>query len=263
MVAWLAGCKRLVEAFASGEDVYATFASEVYGYKVTKDSHPLERFVGKVGVLSLGYGAGAPRFRATVYTQGQRQVISDELAQQVVGTYRQTFKEIPSYWQQCEAVLFSLSNRISRDFGCVLVDGDDQSLILPNGMRLYYRNLRREAQRTEQINDEGELHYTERPAWVFDYGKRPIWTYGAKMCENVTQSLARIVTMSAATRVRRRTGHTIAGQIHDQLIYVVPTGEAPALRDVLAEEMSRQLDWWEGLPLACEAGIGLNLLDAK
>lgn len=47
IVAWLAGQDDLVEAFFNGRDVYAEFASEVYGRLITKETNPLERFIGK------------------------------------------------------------------------------------------------------------------------------------------------------------------------------------------------------------------------
>ena len=54
VLAWLAGQDDVVEQFRREEDVYSVFASEIYGFKVTKEN-PIERFVGKtcVGIGSL------------------------------------------------------------------------------------------------------------------------------------------------------------------------------------------------------------------
>jgi hypothetical protein len=46
LTAWLSGQASLVDQFANNEDVYSSFASKVYGYKVTKQSKT-ERFLGK------------------------------------------------------------------------------------------------------------------------------------------------------------------------------------------------------------------------
>jgi hypothetical protein len=60
LVAQLCGQTDLLEAFRNGVDVYAGFASNVFKQTVTKKEQPNHRFIGKVGVLSLGYGCGLP-----------------------------------------------------------------------------------------------------------------------------------------------------------------------------------------------------------
>jgi hypothetical protein len=140
--------------------------------------------------------------------------------------------------------------------GVLYVDGPDQSIILPNGMRLFYRNMRREVVRG--------FDNKEKNQWLFDYGRETKYTFGGKMTENVVQALAKIITMNAATRIRRISKHTpLAGQIHDQLVYVVPKSEAHAMRDLVVSEMRRTLDWFHDLPLDAEGEVGPNLLEAK
>jgi hypothetical protein len=46
ILAWYCGQGDLLQSFARGEDVYATFASKLFNKPVTKESHPVERFVG-------------------------------------------------------------------------------------------------------------------------------------------------------------------------------------------------------------------------
>ena len=55
--AWFSGQADLVQAFREGRDVYSEFASEIFERKVTKGNVP-ERFVGKTGILQLGYASG-------------------------------------------------------------------------------------------------------------------------------------------------------------------------------------------------------------
>lgn len=59
MVAWLAGCETLLQAFAEGRDVYSEFASIVYDRPITRDDK-LERFVGKT-CLAAGTQVLTPR----------------------------------------------------------------------------------------------------------------------------------------------------------------------------------------------------------
>lgn len=67
MLAWLAKEHELVNAFATGRDVYCEFATQIYGRTITK-ADPLERYVGKTAILGLGYGMGADKFQATLKT---------------------------------------------------------------------------------------------------------------------------------------------------------------------------------------------------
>lgn len=47
VLGWLAGQHDLLDQFAKGEDVYASMATDIFGYPVNKSEHPKERFVGK------------------------------------------------------------------------------------------------------------------------------------------------------------------------------------------------------------------------
>jgi DNA polymerase I-like protein with 3'-5' exonuclease and polymerase domains len=263
VVSWLAGATKLLTAFRNKLDAYALLASSVYGYAVDKRIHIGERFVGKTAVLGLGFGMGAPKFVITCWNQGRAQGlppemcrITDELGQRTVRTYRTDNHQIPTYWKTMDNVIGALSTRASMQVGVLYVDGPDQSIILPNGMRLFYRNMRREVVRG--------FDNKEKNQWLFDYGRETKYTFGGKMTENVVQALAKIITMNAATRIRRISKHTpLAGQIHDQLVYVVPKSEAHAMRDLVVSEMRRTLDWFHDLPLDAEGEVGPNLLEAK
>ena len=268
VVSWLAGCTELVQAFASEEDVYSTFASSVYDFPVNKHDHPGARFTGKTAVLGLGFSMGITKFKETCRVQGRAQglppemyTIDIELAERTVKTYRSRYKEIPAYWRLQETAIEHLAMRQSMQMGVLYVDGPSQSIILPNGMRLWYTNMRKTI-----VQRPGEQ---ARAQWVFDYGNRTKYTFGGKQTENCVQAVARIITMNAATRIRRygRIGSwrpkNLAGQIHDQLIYVAPKEYAKDLLALVIEEMSKPLDWFSTLPLAAEGGIGNNLLEIK
>lgn len=262
VVSWLAGCTKLVSAFENKEDVYSTFASSVYGYPVNKNDNPTERFLGKTAILGLGYGMGAPKFVATCWVQSKRKIrLEESFGQTVVKKYRSEFHEIPAYWKTMDGVIHALSNRQSMQVGVLIVDGPNQSIILPNGMRLYYKNIHR-----EYLPVPGDPE-KKREQWVFEYGRETKYTFGGKVTENVVQALSKIITMNAATRIRRRArldgiSH-LAGQVHDQLIYVVREEIAQAFLNLVIAEMSARLDWFASLPLAAEGGVGDNLLEVK
>jgi DNA polymerase len=86
--------------------------------------------------------------------------------------------------------------------------------------------------------------------------------YGAKILENVTQALARIIVMQAAVRLAER-GYRFTMQGHDELVFTVKDEEVHAAIAVIDEEMVREPEWLEGLPLAVEIGVGTNYGETK
>ena len=90
--------------------------------------------------------------------------------------------------------------------------------------------------------------------------------YGGKLLENITQALARIITMEAAVRIRNhlaRLGIQMALQVHDELVFVVKKEYEAITRKVLAYELRRRPAWLPNLPLDCEVGSGPSYGDAK
>lgn len=149
-VAWLAGQNDLVEAFAEGRDVYCEFASDVYGRIITK-ADTKERFVGKTGILSLGYGAGAAKFREMLRIQAGI-TIDEHEAERIVRLYRQKYWKIVQLWQTCNQILKDMAgNRNGTLKGVITYDGD--GIMLPNKLRITYPALRQTKDGFQYIND--------------------------------------------------------------------------------------------------------------
>jgi len=251
-VAWLSGCSHLVQAFAEGRDVYSEFASIVFGFPVTKKNIP-ERFIGKQSILGLGYGLGDEKFTRSIPVMslnqiGQQIMLEPEEGLRIVQTYRRTYREIPQTWKVLNNLIaLSLAGGKQLDFGPVKLKRGE--ILLPSGLSLYYHDL-----------------YQADGNWLFTYGGKIKRLYGGALLENISQSLARIVIMDAAIRIRRRLdkyGIRLALQVHDELVYVVPEKVAPVVRQIVLEEMNRRPVWGADLPLASEAGIGPNYGEAK
>lgn len=239
IVACICGEKWLVDQFARGEDVYALFASAVFHRTVDKKNYPHERFLGKTAVLGLGYGCGVDRFYQMVLTQARQAGIpleglfDKEVAQAIVDTYRTMFRKIAGSWRTLDGFLttylFNPSKTQTRSWGPVKVMYG--RILLPNGLFLRYRE------------GEGNL-------------------YGAKLLENITQALARIVVMQAAVRLSKQ-GYRFVLQSHDELVFVVPEHDVGDAAKVIQREMTRRPEWLPELPLATEIGVGDNYGDAK
>ena len=96
---WLVGDEAALETFRQGRDIYMATAAEIYGVEygdVTKD----QRQMGKQAVLGLGYQMGYAKFAETC--QGYGMDVSEEMAKQVVETYRSTYSKIKSFWREIE-----------------------------------------------------------------------------------------------------------------------------------------------------------------
>lgn len=244
ILAYLADQDDLVEQFRNRDDVYARFAERIFGYAVSKEETPRERFVGKVAVLSLGYGSSARTFANMCRVQSDGQVVlSDDEARRVVSVYRNTNDQIVALWNRLDRLIPLMTKNANGRIGPVVIRNEVATL--PNGMRLVYRDL-------HQDDKYG------RVSWFYRYGVKTKVLYGSKMLENVTQALAFIVVMQAAQRVRIRTKGLLrpCHQVHDELLFCVDARIADKVAYLVKEEMSREPDWLPGVPLAAAHGIG-------
>lgn len=83
VVLWLAGAEKALEIFRQGGDIYCDMAEGIYGYPVSKKTHPDERQFGKQAILGLGYGMGYLTFFLTCRKYGIK--FSFEQCKKIVG----------------------------------------------------------------------------------------------------------------------------------------------------------------------------------
>jgi len=244
MNAGFCGQQNLLDEFARGDDVYQNFADDI----------GVIRFIGKIGVLQLGYQAAAPRFQQSVWVEsfkagGEPVWLDDFESERVVQGFRRRYDRIAAMWYW-----------LPRQFGIIAGSGgtfeygpirfEKGRIVGPTGLCLYYHNLR---------YDEGQ--------WVFDYGGVTTKLYGGKWLENIIQFLARCSTMTVAVRLKKpleeyscRLTHTT----HDELVYVVPNQYVEIVKPLIAAEMRRSPDWMPNVPLDTSISDGVDRYgDAK
>src|SRR4029077_6184820 len=175
------GEHKLVEAFRRGEDVYASFAEVIYGYPVNKEQHKIERFVGKTGILSLGYGSSWPVFQNMCRVQGDVKLLDHE-AIEIVRLYRETYPAIvancklanktimqlirDSRPKNDDIILKQMRERGNKGFSWGPVRVMAKALLLPNETRLRYNDLH------EGTYPDG------RSGYMFTRGGNPQKIYG-------------------------------------------------------------------------------------
>jgi len=250
-LAWLAGQDDLVDAFDRGEDVYKIMASAIYGKaieEITKD----ERFVGKTTILGAGYGMGAAKFQTQLKTFGVE--VTLEEAQRIINTYRNTYPKITALWKSAANVLPAIIREQTTAFGrgdILKVDGSE-GILLPNGLRLKYPNLR---QKTDEESGKTELVYdTKKGKAVI-----PNRIYGGKVIENVCQALARIVIGEQMLMVAKK--YRVVMTVHDAIACIAPEAEAETAKEYVELCMRIRPSWAPELPLNCEAGYGKSYGD--
>jgi DNA polymerase len=251
VLAWLAGQDDVVDLFAKGDDVYSVFASNVYGKKITK-ADPTERFVGKTCILGLGYGTGALKLQQTLATSQPVSVkYTEEQCKEIVKIYRDANGKIVELWREADNML---NNMIDEKFpkriqfgehGCVHYD--KEGIILPNGFRIRYPNLRR-------VTKDNKTQI------VYDSRKGEISIWGGAVVENVVQALARIIVGTQMCEINHK--YRVALTVHDAAVVVAAAEEVDDAIEFVTNIMSTPPDWAQGLPVACEAKVGVTYGDA-
>lgn len=241
ILATLAGEHSLVDAFRTGVDIYAKFASKLYNRRIQKGVDNDERFVGKTAVLGLGYQMGHEKFRNQIMANNIDITLLE--ARRIVDMYRNLYPKIPLFWSKMSGVIGRMHLGMRGDLGCIKIMKN--AIILPNGMRLIYPELH-----------EGE------DGWV--YKSRGCFTklYGGKLTENLVQALARIIVSTTELMLYHK-GWPAALQVHDELVYVIPENKAHIFARVLNKALVQPVPWLPNLPLAAEVNIGKNYAEAK
>ena len=249
ILAWYCGQTDLVEQFRRGEDVYATFASRLFGRVITKGTFPVERFVGKQGVLGCGYGCGPPKFLGMIRTkaviEGFELQFDIDDAERVVKGYRKINNMIEFKWNWLgQEALHQMAYRDNEKIEDGPVTFRRYEVTGPSNLKMHYPLLQKR---------DGE--------WTYDDAGKSNKLYGAKLTENLVQHMARVFIMQVALRMERHV-RPLSGRLvlqsHDELVYCVPDPAVELLKGLLHKEMTTPPPWAPGLPLATDVKSGPN-----
>jgi DNA polymerase len=252
-LAWVAGCRLLNEAFATGQCPYRQFASRVYNVRpddIAKGSQ--ERQLGKAAVLGLGYAMGYVRFQETAAAHPYWITLPEDRAKEIVKLYRETYPEVPDFWRTCEEAFTTAIRKKTQiqagkvAFGC---NGNWGWIVLPSQRPIWMHepkiervpNRWREGKTCSQISYNGIDPKTKK--WV----RRT--TYGGSLCESICQAIAADLLQAALHRLEAN-GFPVIMSVHDEVVCEVPES---ADFDRFHTLMKERPAWAHDLPIECES----------
>lgn len=269
VLAWLSGCKRLLEVFREGRDPYKDFGVEFYR-KVYDEITREERNVCKPPALGCGFRLGPGKEADGVktgllkYAENMGVSLTLEQAIRAVKVFRETYPEIKQFWYDCEkAVRFVLNTHKPFKLGHLTFEWLKPYLLirLPSGRRMFFYKPRLE----QREIDTGRLRRDGTPdtytRTVFTHmgksQKTQQWirleSHGGVLTEEVTQATARDVLKVGLTRLHEA-GFCLVGHAHDEALALARVGGDQLGR--MIEIMCRPIDWAPGLSLGASGWRG-------
>lgn len=248
VLAWLSGDNKLLQKLEDGVDPYVDMASSIYSKPPEKIS-PDERAIGKMAVLGLGYGMGAPKFREQCALQGIE--VSEAFAKEVVKAYRRKYDYVTELWYELNHNFMQTVRDTTSVHGTKVPfthHGGYITATLPSGRPLYYIKPRLQQGKWGEEATHMKVNSLSRK-----WERRK--TYGGMLCENIVQAIARDVLAEAMLRLDEY--FNIVLHVHDEIIVEKELTEHWDLTvNHFIDLMEQKPDWAQTLPISVDAWTG-------
>lgn len=258
-LAWMADCKALLSAFAAKKCVYRQFAGRIYNLNreasEALDKNSMERKLGKVSVLGLGYGMGHAKFKDTAAAPPNFIELPEDRAKEIVKLYRETYPEVPAFWRACEeAFLEAIRNKTQVQMGKVAFgcNGEWGWIVLPSGRCIWMREPKvdRVPDRWREGKTRLQITYYGIDSKTKQWCRRH--TYGGSLCESICQAIAADLLQAALHRLEAN-GYPVIVSVHDEVVCEV---DENANFDRFHNLMKERPAWAHDLPIECESEKG-------
>lgn len=179
--------------------------------------------------------------------------------------YREASPQTTRFWKLCAKAWDSASTGKGARFGqnqilSMIRDGKHNRMVLPSGRSIWYRFARSHPD-PERVNQDGSPRIDRRTFIGKSQGVGHVRTdtHGGKLCENVTQAVARDLLFDLLMRIEDQTragwpARTVL-HVHDEVVLEVPKRHAEqVLADTLGM-MSVSPSWGSIFPLKGEGRI--------
>ncbi|WP_293727248.1 DNA polymerase [uncultured Phascolarctobacterium sp.] len=240
VIAWLAGEGWRQKVFAEGGDIYCMSASKMF--KVPVKKHGINgqlRQKGKIAELACGYGGSTGALKA----MGALEMgLKEEELKPLVNAWRFANSNIVSLWWAVDkaakdAIKMRIATKTHGIHFCY--QSGFLFITLPSGRKLAYVKPRIGESRFggESITYEG-IGVTKK--W------ERLESYGPKLCENITQAIARDLLVFAMLTLKNC---AIVAHVHDEI--VIEADKRMSLTTI-CEQMGRIPPWAKGLLLMAD-----------
>jgi len=240
--------------FRRGADLYCDMASYIYKRPVTKND-VVERALGKIAILGLGYQMGAAKFFATCMAAGI--TITEELAEQVVQAYREKYWRVKQLWYDQETAAGEATyDKDGTVYECYPVKWVKEHgylyCTLPSGRRLAYPDPKIKVLNTSWGSKKNTLTYRGVNAMTRKWMRQP--SYGGLLVENIVQAISRDIMGEALMRCEESKIYSPILTVHDELI--AEANEHLGNVKEFVEMVGQCPTWAPGCPVAAEGWAG-------
>lgn len=239
VIAWLAGEKWKLEAYGRGEDLYVLAYAKAFHLSPTSVTGD-QRQIGKVMELALGFQGSKGAF--IMMASGYGLELPEKQIFPLVQAWRQSNPNIVKLWYKVEEAAIAAVRTPDTSFkaGRLIFRCIKNWLLmkLPSGQVICYFR--------PSLDEEGKLRYWGQNQTTRKWEE--MHTYGGKLVENATQSVARDILANAMPHAERY-GYKIVLTVHDELVCETPDKGSWSVKE-LSEVLSAPPPWAEGLPLA-------------
>lgn len=257
VIGWLAGEEWVLEEFRGAGKIYEATASQMFGVPKEQIKKGTElyklRQQGKVAQLACSYGGGVAALTAMDFNHE----IPDDMKPGLVKQWRAANPHIVAFWSKLEracidTIKSGTSHTINGRIRSHLVSSGGITYLqleLPNKRSIYYCEPHMTVNRfgNESIGFYGKNQNTGK------WKKQD--TYGGKLAENSTQSVARDLLAESIERLEAN-GFEILFHIHDEVVIDYGGGDADEALEKVYALMSEVPKWAKGLPMAADGWVG-------
>ena len=230
---WLSGNgEDVLDVFRSGQDIYVREASLIFK---TEDVTPDMRQIGKVAILSCGYGGSVGAFAAMGRNYGVH--LPEAAARRTVDAWRRANQWAVRYWQALESAYMRAMRNPGQEFAAgrvfYLFDGVHLWYALPSGRVLCYPYAR--------FEPDGVSY--AKCAWkpaqgATEWPRARLWRGLA--AENICQAVANDLLRHSLRQV-----DDVVLTVHDEIVIETALPDVAALRRVMCTPPA----WAPDLPL--------------
>lgn len=242
IIAYLADENWRLNVFKTHGKIYEASASQMFHVPIESiKKGNILRQKGKIAELALGYGGSVG---ALISMGALKMGLSEEELPILVSKWRQSNKNIVSFWKEVEkAAINAINNKPSKIRHNIAFIKQSGILFieLPSKRRLAYIKPKIE---------QNTLGYDAITYMGMNQNSKQ-WeiqeTFGGKLVENIVQAVARDCLAESMKKIEER-GYEINFHVHDEVIVNTSKGTVKEITDI----MSEPIEWAKGLPLKAE-----------